>query len=184
MESAATNTTHAKDLDHPDIQQSIEQLIHNLPAVEQALTAVKDAVDFGEAVLQDKRVHEAYESNLELTNINEDTLHALVTLLEKLPLLADVVTRLEEMLEFGATVLSDEQTVQNVMETLNEYVAPYKESLTRIQALKDDIKEQAEQQTSTITVFTIMKWLKDENIQKGLRYVQATIDVLSEKHKL
>lgn len=68
-------------------------------------------------------------------------------------------------------------------ESFQEYADPLiKGGSSGIQLL-NKVKTRAEEKNENYSLFTILKWLKDPSVQKGLSYVQATIDVLSEEKK-
>nr|WP_275582011.1 DUF1641 domain-containing protein [Bacillus ectoiniformans] len=55
---------------------------------------------------------------------------------------------------------------------------PIREKTEKGKILWKEVQLRAETNTQNISIFTILKWMKDPNVQRSLSYVQGLIEVL------
>jgi len=170
-----------EQLKQPDVQAALVSLLVQLPTYEKNLQAIGNVVSFGQAVLQDQQAIQKYDELVRSYNLNFETVEALVGLLEKMPKLLQMINQLENVLDFATTVLADQQTIDYATASIQSYTEPVLEKGKQGLSLIKEIQQQAEAATEPVKLFTIMKWLKDPSVQKSLKYVQATLQVLNKQ---
>lgn len=168
-------------LEQPEIQEAIASFLQKLPTYEKQLQQIEQLASFGQAVLNDKDTFNQYDNILRSYNLNTETIEALLSLLEKLPRLNKMLEQLENIIDFISNILQDEKTLENITESIKEYTDPIIEKGSTGISLLKDIRQVAESTDEPIKITTIYKWLKDPTVQKSLKYVQATLQVLSKK---
>ncbi|WP_042352605.1 hypothetical protein [Bacillus massiliigorillae] len=169
------------ELEDPRIQQSMIELIRKLPEIQTTLQSVEDIVSFGKATIQDKQTTAMLEEKLSTYNVNGETLQALFTLLEKLPAMVKVIQQFEEISAFLLSIVQDKESSAYLINNLKEYADPVLQGGKNGLAFIQEVKERANCNPQSITIFSIVRWLKEPAVQKSLCYVQAAIDVLSDK---
>lgn len=170
-------------LTRPDVEQALVSLVERLPEIERSLRRLEDAVDFGVATVNDQQVRQKVDTLLDESNLQIETLEAAVELAEKLPMLLQVTNQLERVLTFAEDVYSDEQTHELIGQRVEEYVSPVKEKADATRTMLTEIRTRVERDDRHITLFSLVRWLKEPSVQHGLKYMQATIEVLSEQTK-
>lgn len=181
---SSTETTATKDwlelLERPDIQDSLTYLIHKLPDIQKSVQSADELLTFGQSFIKDQETIQSFENRLKTYPLNADTLEAAVALLGKLPMLLQLIETVEQLTVFVQDVLGDEQSIEQLFQSLNELplVQKGKETAGLIDEIKEEAQSKPQQQVS---LFTLMKWLKDPTVQKGLHYAKAALDVLGKK---
>jgi uncharacterized protein YjgD (DUF1641 family) len=171
------------ELEKPEIQDSLAELVKRMPEIQQTVESLERFVTFGQAVLEDTEAVGAFEDRFSHYNLNEDTVQAFISLMEKLPLIVRMVDQLEQISSFITSVLKDKESMSYLTGSFQEYADPLIKGGSSAIELLNKVKTRAEEKNENYSIFTILKWLKDPSVQKGLSYVQATIDVLSEEKK-
>lgn len=181
MSAKAENKHELLDvLTQPEIQQSLIYLLHKLPDIQQSVQSIENIVTFGQSFLQDKETITSLENRLAAYPINAETVEAGITLLGKLPLILQQVELLEQATVFIQDVLGDDQSLQQINESLNSL--PVVEQSKEVVELVNKIKANAEiERQETISIFTLMKWLKNPAVQKGLHYAKSALTILGER---
>ncbi len=108
---------------------------------------------------------------------------SLVTLLNQLPQLTEVVTALNKSYEFAQSIAKDEVLVNDFAHTAKEFTEPVTKTAKQIAANAMEAKERAEQSKEVISIFGLMKMLKDPQIQKVLRFASAYLQISNERSK-
>ena len=171
------------ELEKQETQEVLVSLLQKLPELERNLESAANLIDFGKSVLEDEKTVNTYDSIVRTYSINGETLEALVQLLEKLPKLVQLVEQLENIIDFVTDILQDDASLDYVTKNVEEYAAPLLEKKIQGQALWAEIQEKVKEQDKPIKLTTILKWLKDPNVQTGLKYINATLQVLNNKNK-
>ncbi|WP_107947906.1 hypothetical protein [Lysinibacillus parviboronicapiens] len=170
-----------EQLTQPEVQTALVSLLQQLPTYEKNLQAIGNIVSFGQAVLQDQQAIQKYDELVRSYNLNLETVEALVGLLAKLPKLLQTINQLEDMLDFATAVLGNKQTIDYATASIHSYTEPVVEKGKQGLSLVKEIQQQVEATAEPVKLFTIMKWLKDPSVQKSLKYVQATLQVLNKQ---
>lgn len=169
------------ELEDPHIQQSMIELIRKLPEIQATLQSVEDIVSFSKSTMQDKQTTAMFEEKLSTYNVNGETVQALFSLLEKLPAMVKVVQQIEEISAFLLSIVQDKESSTYLINNFKEYADPVLKGGKSGLAFIQEVKARADCNQQAITVFSIVRWLKDPTVQKTLCYVQAALNILSEK---
>ncbi|TCI25367.1 MULTISPECIES: hypothetical protein [unclassified Exiguobacterium] len=168
-------------LTQQDVEKALVSLAARLPEIERSLRRVEDAIDFGHASLMDQAVREKLDVLMDTSNLNIDTWTSAIKLTEKLPLLLTLIEQMEQLFMFMKDAYEDESTRDIVADRLEGYTKPLVEKATETKSIAEEVRRRAMNDTKPISLFMMMKWLKEPSVQQGLRYIQATIEVMSEK---
>ena len=106
---------------------------------------------------------------------------ALTVLIEQLPKLAEMTTKLTAAYDFVQTAMNDEVLKKDIASGITEVVKPIQEKAKTLAATAIEAKDRAEVNTGTIGIFGLMNMLKDPQVQYALRFMQAFLDVSAEK---
>lgn len=182
MERTSLNEqTLESALTRPDVEQALVSLAERLPEIEKSLRRLEDAVDFGMATMNDQQVKDKVDLLLDSSNIQIETLEAALKLVEKLPMLLQVTNQLENIFAFGQDVYNDPKTRDLIEQRVDEYVTPIKEKAETTRALVEEVQLRVERDNRHISLFSLMRLMKEPSVQHGLKYMQATIEVLAER---
>ncbi len=108
---------------------------------------------------------------------------SLITLLNQLPQLTEVVTALNKSYEIAQSLATDQVLVSDFANTAKEFAEPVTKTAKNIAANAIEAKERAEQSKEVVSVFGLMKMLKDPQIQKVLRFANAYLQISNERSK-
>ncbi|WP_121614305.1 hypothetical protein [Mesobacillus foraminis] len=169
------------ELNKPEVLESLQKLIEKLPDLTQKLDQADHLLSFGQSILHDSRTMDKLKLKLDSTNLDSNTLAAALRLLEKLPLLLELTEKLETIVRFAENVLADEKSVSYLQGSIKEYTEPICEKAIKAQSLYKEVQAKAEANTQHISIFTVLKWMKDPSVQRMLSYVQAMIDTMPKK---
>lgn len=171
------------ELEKPEVQKSLSLLMNKLPEIEKSIDSIGNIVQFGKSIIEDRAALDKYDQLASTYNLNMETITSLVVLLEKLPKLVKMIEQIENIVDFATAVIQDEQSTEYLINDLKEYAAPIlnkgKDGLSLIQ----EIQNKVECNPHNVKLFSLVKWLKDPMVQKGLCYLEATLEVLNEKEK-
>ena len=169
------------ELEKPEIQQSLTSLLTKLPELEKSMDSIGNVVHFGKAVFEDQTSLNKYDQLLSTFQLNMETITAMVALLEKLPKLVKLIEQLEDIAEFVTAILKDEQSIAYLSSTMKEHAEPWLQKGKDGLSLLEEVQNRMECNPQNIKIFSLVKWLKDPLVQKGLCYIQATMEVLNER---
>jgi uncharacterized protein YjgD (DUF1641 family) len=108
------------------------------------------------------------------------SLHTLVT---QIPKLAVATTWLVKGVDVATEVLTDGDMLEGVAHIVRDKATPFQEKLKEAASVAQEAKLRAENDTSRVSLFGLLRLLKDPTVQKNLRYVQAFLTVMSERDK-
>lgn len=108
---------------------------------------------------------------------------ALTELVDNLPKLAEMVSQLIKAYDIAQSLATDRVLIEDLKGGFEEFVKPIGEKAKGIAAAAVEASDRAQNDTSTIGLFGILKMLKDPQVQKTLRFAQAFLDVLSDRQK-
>lgn len=167
-----------QELKQPETEQAIFALLANLPKYQHSLETICNFIDFAQSILEDKQTINKYEELFRSYNIDIQTVEALIGLLEKLPRLVELIEQFDNLLSFIEAILNDKESTRYLEESVKSYTKPVLGKVKEILSVWNDIQAYTEHQSEAITLFTMMKWIKDPSVQQLLKYVQATLVVL------
>ncbi|MFS0840944.1 DUF1641 domain-containing protein [Paenibacillus sp. UNC499MF] len=108
---------------------------------------------------------------------------SLTVLVENLPKLAEMVTILTKAYDLAQSVASDQVLIDDLKGGMNEFVKPITEKAKGVAASVIEANDRAQAEHSTIGLFGLLKMLKDPQVQKTFRFVQAFLDVQAERQQ-
>ncbi|WP_342046352.1 DUF1641 domain-containing protein [Bacillus sp. OTU530] len=102
---------------------------------------------------------------------------SLTILVEQLPKLTELVGILTKSYGFAQSVATDEVLKSDTVGAIQEIMNPLTHSVKSIAAAAIEAKDRAEESNEVIGVFGILKMLKDPQVQKLFRFVNAYLQV-------
>ncbi len=178
METALVSKGLMEKLNNPDITDSLERLLDQLPGIVQRMDTLEQLLTTVESVMADEKTIEKLQLKLEHTNIDWRTLESGIHLLEKLPSLLQIIGKLEQAAVFAEDVMKDDKSVQYLLQNVEDYMNPVKNRFSQGKRLWKEVKSESEKNTRQISMLTMMKWIKEPQVQRLLAYVQAFINAI------
>lgn len=106
---------------------------------------------------------------------------SLTTLVENLPKLAELTNLLTKYYDLFQSIASDDVLVGDFKEGFEEVLEPLQGKAKEYASTAIEAKDRAETSESTVGLFGLLRMLKDPQVQKVFRFVQAYMDVSEEK---
>lgn len=106
---------------------------------------------------------------------------SLSTLIEQLPQLTQLVGVLTKSYDFVQAVATDDVLKNDTVGAIKEIAEPVVGSVKNMAATVIEAKDRANESTETISVFGMMKMIKDPQVQKLLRFMNAYLQVSGER---
>lgn len=107
---------------------------------------------------------------------------SLTTLVEQLPQITQLVGALTKSLDFVQTVASDEVLKSDTAGAIKELAEPVVDSVKTMAATVIEAKDRANESSENITLFGMMRMIKDPQVQKMLRFMNAYLQVSGERN--
>lgn len=107
---------------------------------------------------------------------------SLTTLVEQLPKLTELVNILTKSYDFAQTVATDEVLKSDTVGAITELVEPVKDTVKSMAATAIEAKDRAEESNEVISIFGLLKLLKDPQAQKMFRFVNAYLQISAERN--
>lgn len=167
----------------PEVKQSITNLLHRLPELEKGIGSLENVIDFGHSLLEDKPFIDEVENKLAIHQLDMETLSSLLVLMEKLPSLIASINKIEEALTFVTAISQDSSSIDYLTEQINTYAEPVLAEGKRGMSFIAAVKKKAERDQKKYSIFSVFRWLKDPAVQKGFRYINATLETINENSK-
>lgn len=169
-----------KELEQPEIKQSLTYLIRKLPDIQQSVESLDKIITFGTAVLQDSETMNSLENRFQTYPVDAEAIEAGIQLIGKLPMLLVQIEMLERITFFIKDVLNDEQSMEQINYSIGQlpFVKEGKEAFEIVREVKERVQKE---QSEKVSLLTMMKWLKDPNVQRGLQFVNTALTILNEK---
>jgi len=175
-----SNNNWTEELNEPEVQESLVYLIRKLPEIQQSVESIENIVTLSQSFLQDKDTIDSFESRLRTYPIDAEAIEAGIMLIGKLPLLLQHVQLIEKATLFIQDVLGDEQSMEQINTSIQQL--PFaKEGMDAIEVVKEVKKRVPSEPKQNISIFTMMKWLKDPTVQQGLHVAKTALTVLGER---
>ncbi len=106
---------------------------------------------------------------------------SLTVLIEQLPRLTEVLITLADNFETVKSLATDEILKEDTMNAVKEFARPAIGTAKKVAQNVMEAKELAEENNEVIGVFGLMKLLKEPQVQKMLRFIQAYLQVSAQK---
>ncbi|WP_042199436.1 DUF1641 domain-containing protein [Paenibacillus camerounensis] len=106
---------------------------------------------------------------------------SLALLVEELPKLTKLAGVLTKSFDFVQAVATDDVLKNDTVGAIKEIAEPVVGSVKNMAATVIEAKDRAEASTDNISLFSMMKMIKDPQVQKMLRFVNAYLEVSGER---
>ncbi len=164
----------------PEVQESLTVLIQKLPQIKEMVLSAEKAAVLVSSIAQDqtslKQLGEKWDRLTQTHQINEETWQALITLLDKLPTLLTMIETLEKVQLFVQSLMQDKSSIEYLGESVKSYLAPVTEKLDLVK----EAQERAKQDQTKVSLFTILRWMKEPAVQDSLKFIHALLQVWTE----
>lgn len=182
------------ELAKPEVQEALALLVQKLPQIKEAVVKAEQGIGLAAAFASDtESINYLAEraSSISKFALNKENLEALATIMDSLPRLAKMVGALDRLYTTLEPVLTDKDILVDmanmvqvvaapVTERVQEGVSMAKEGMSMVQ----EARERAARNTETLSIFGVLKMLKDPAVQNGLKFAQAMFDVMAERKVL
>lgn len=141
---------------------------------------------------QSASVQEASESKATTAQQGQDLLdqllepevqESLTVIVENLPKLAELVTILTKSFDFAQSIATDKVLIDDFRGGFQEFLEPIENQAKTYASSAIEAKDRAETSKDTIGLFGLLRMLKDPEVQKVFRFVQAYLDISAERSK-
>jgi uncharacterized protein YjgD (DUF1641 family) len=102
---------------------------------------------------------------------------SLTTLVDQLPKLTELVNILTKSYDFAQSVATDEVLKNDTVGAIQEILEPVTHSVKNIASIAIEAKDRAEGSNEAIGLFGLLKMLKDPQVQKLFRFVNAYLKI-------
>lgn len=109
---------------------------------------------------------------------------ALTALVEQLPKLAEIVTVLTQSYDVAKSLATDEVLKNDTVSAISEVAGPVVGSVKTLAAVAIEAKDRAEESHESIGLFSLLKIIKDPQVQQVFRFVNAFLQVNAERKSL
>jgi uncharacterized protein YjgD (DUF1641 family) len=126
-------------------------------------------------------------ANLEQLDVLDQLLkpevqQSLTVLIEQLPKLTELVSILTKSYDFAQSVATDEVLKSDTVGAIQEIMDPVTHTVKNIAATAIEAKDRAEESNEVIGLFGLLKMLKDPQVQRLFRFVNAYLQVSKEQN--
>ncbi|MCP3774883.1 DUF1641 domain-containing protein [Paenibacillus sp. MZ04-78.2] len=108
---------------------------------------------------------------------------SLTVLVENLPKLAEMVTILTKTYDLVQNVATDQVFIDDIKGGVEEFVKPIQDKAKNLASAAIEANDRAQEESTTIGLFGLLKMLKDPQVQKMFRFSQAFLEVLAERQQ-
>lgn len=171
-----------KELEKEEQVESLQYLVKKLPEFVSSVKVLEDKLNFVVEALSDQQslsmVVADTEQKIEQLRINEEHFEAMLELVHTLPKLVPVVKQMENIMDFAKDVWGDERTFEAIVAGVND-VIPIKKGAELIEETNEHFK--ANEDMAPVSLFGLLRMLKDPTIQHGLKYLQSFLYVVNKR---
>ncbi|ACV57441.1 DUF1641 domain-containing protein [Alicyclobacillus acidocaldarius] len=171
-------------LGDPDFQAKFVRVIERLAEWDEALGNLPTAIAFGRELVQDREsmryLMESASEEIPL-RVDRDTLAALAELLNALPTLVELMRPLLQFAEFAKAVLEDRASVEYLFASLTSEFESMQRMIEEARIIAREAGRIAAEDRTPVTVWSLIRLLKEPVVQKGLRYAKAFVQVAQER---
>ncbi|WP_379153430.1 DUF1641 domain-containing protein [Paenibacillus sp. sgz5001063] len=107
---------------------------------------------------------------------------SLTTLVEQLPQITQLIGALSKSLDFVQAVASDDVLKNDTVGAIKELAEPVVDRVKTMAATVIEAKDRANESSETISLFGMMRMIKDPQMQKMLRFMNAYLQVSGERN--
>lgn len=107
---------------------------------------------------------------------------SLTTLVEQLPQITQLISVLSKSVDFVQAVATDEVLKSDTVGAIKELAEPVVDSVKTMAANVIEAKDRANESSETISLFGMMRMIKDPQVQKMLRFMNAYLQISGERN--
>ncbi|MBM7645445.1 uncharacterized protein YjgD (DUF1641 family) [Scopulibacillus daqui] len=137
-----------------------------------------------ETITQAKPEQEAVNSSANLKQLDvldqllkPEVQESLTVLVEQLPKLTELVNILTKTYDLAQSLTTDEVLKNDTVGAIKEIADPVKDSVKNIAATAIEAKDRAEVSNEVIGLFGLIKMIKDPQVQKLFRFINAYLQI-------
>lgn len=108
---------------------------------------------------------------------------SLTVLVENLPKLAEMVTMMTKAYDFAQAVATDKVFMDDLTGGVQEIVQPIQSKVKQVAAAAIEASDRAHADDTTVGLFSLLKMLKDPQVQNVFRFTQAFLAIMAEKQQ-
>ncbi|MFX4302498.1 hypothetical protein ACOJUR_09615 [Alicyclobacillus tolerans] len=173
-------------LSNPEIQSSLVKALEKLPNIMEKYDALDRMLSFANEVFKDgdsmDYLLSGIKTDLPPIHLNRDTLESAFILLDKLPKLAKYVQQMELAIDIVESFVTDKQSIEYLTNGINDIVEPWRSKIQDGVSIVKEAQQRAAKDQSTLSVFSLMKLVKDPTMQKGLHIIKEILTVIGERN--
>lgn len=113
--------------------------------------------------------------------LNPEVQESLTNLVAMLPKLNELVTVLTKTYDVVQSLATDEVLKNDTVNAVKEMAQPVCDSAKTLAQTVIEAKDRAEESTEVIGIFGLLRMLKDPQVQKLFRFINAFLQVSAEK---
>jgi uncharacterized protein YjgD (DUF1641 family) len=175
----------AEALSRPEIQASIANALENLTDFLEKYDAVNRMLTFANEVMKDKeslsQLLNGLKGEFPSVHLSRETLESALILLDKLPKISKYVQVMEQIFDTLESVATDKQSLGYLFNSAKEIVEPLSSKVQDGVSMIQEVQIRAESITRPVTLFSVLKLLKDPSVQRGFQLFSAFLEVVGER---
>ncbi|MCY0902505.1 MAG: DUF1641 domain-containing protein [Firmicutes bacterium] len=165
--------------------EAAAELLGKLPKIVKYVAVAERLIDTAEAVLTDKEsmqyLLDGLAEDLPGLLLNRQTLAALAALIGKLPKLVKYAGLAEQLIDTAEAVLSDKASLSYLADGVHDLAKPVRDRVESGRELWTEAQARAGRDQSPVTVLSLLKLLKDPQVQRGVHMLKALLVVSQER---
>ncbi|MED0716582.1 hypothetical protein P4S80_09860 [Aeribacillus composti] len=173
-----------QELEKPEQIESMHYLVKKLPELTAAIQSVEEKIEFISYTLHDKKsltnLVNQVEEKVESLHLTKEHLETIITMMQMLPRLVQLLGKAEELLLFVQNVITDSQSVEYALKCFKDIV-PMEKGLHIIKETNERFKN--EKDTSHVSLLRMYRLLKNPAVQNGFKYLEALLEVINKQSK-
>lgn len=185
LDSTGTSSPWREELSNPSVQEALTALIQKLPQINEAIGKLEQGMQVISTLSTDTQTINTITepiSHISKVALSKENVEALASIADKLPRIAQSLELLDKVVPLIEKAGQRENWV--AMAGLAEVLAaPVTERVQDGMSLVKEAKARSERNTSDVSIFGVLKLLKDPFVQDGLKFIQALLEVANEKRK-
>lgn len=162
--------------------ESLQYLVEKLPELASSVQMIEDKMDFATAALNDhhslRSTVNEIENKIEQLRFNEEHFNAIIDMMHLLPKFVPMMEQADRLMDFAQNVMEDEKTTQSFIDGINE-VVPLKKGAEILEKTTEHFQQNED--TTPISIFGLMRMLKDPTVQHSLKYMQSLLYVVGKE---
>ncbi len=168
--------------EQPEQLDSLHYLARKLPEFTQTIRGVEEKLAFVESVLNDKQslasINDEVEQKISRLHLGQEHVEAVLEIAQLLPKIVPMIKQIEELSTFVNDLISDTSSVEYILDGIND-VVPIRKGMEMIHETNERFK--ADESKPNMSLLQMYRLLKDPTVQKGFKYVETFLGVISEK---